>query len=118
MHQKEVMIDLKVARRESGLRQSDVAHLLEVSQSRISNLECGEGYLSPEELCRLLVIYDRTLDELLPLTMQKLRSRLKLSISNMSGDLSSDPEFSEQRQKTLYEVLQRLEDSQQSDYGA
>lgn len=109
MHHKEVMIDLKVARRESGLLQRDLAHLLEVNQSRVSHLECGEAVLTVSELYKLLLIYDCSTEKLLALTGEILQSQLQSALKSMSGNLSLDTAAAEQRQKTLHKLSERLQ---------
>ncbi|MFY0610696.1 MAG: helix-turn-helix transcriptional regulator [Hyphomicrobiaceae bacterium] len=50
-------LELKVARRLSGLSQYEIAHLLGVSRSRVSKLECGIARPTPDELTTLSLIY-------------------------------------------------------------
>jgi DNA-binding XRE family transcriptional regulator len=51
------LIDLKTARRRSGLTQADCGHLLGGSKSKISNLETGRKLPSMKEICGLSLIY-------------------------------------------------------------
>ena len=50
-------LELKVARRRSGLSQYEVGHLLGVHHGRISKLECGRARPTPDELTTLSLIY-------------------------------------------------------------
>lgn len=57
-------LDLRVARRNAGLRQCDCAHLLGIHQSRLSKLEFGRTMPSAHECCALSVIYGRSFESL------------------------------------------------------
>ena len=54
----EYSLDLKVARRKSGLSQADCAHLLGVDPSRLSKLEGGKSTPSIYELSLLCFVFD------------------------------------------------------------
>lgn len=117
MHHKEVMIDLKVARRESGLLQRDLAHLIDVTQSRISHLECGEGVLSVQELYKLSLIYNQPLEKLLRLTGEVLHSQLHARLKTMSGEPACDTAVAERRQDTLNRLSSRLQANHSNHHG-
>lgn len=74
-------LELKVARRRSGLSQHDVAHLLGISRVRVSKLECGIAVPSPDELTTFSLIYSRSFLTLagpvLPVLLRALRDRLQ-----------------------------------------
>ncbi len=57
-------LDLKVARRQSGLSQEDVAHLLGADRSRVSKIERGRYQPSVEEIASLCLVYGKALTEL------------------------------------------------------
>jgi transcriptional regulator with XRE-family HTH domain len=53
----EFSLDLKVARRRSGLTQADCAYLLGVDPTRISRLEAGKTLPTAVELSVLILIF-------------------------------------------------------------
>ncbi len=57
-------LDLKVARRKSGLTQSDCAHLLGSHRSKFSHLELGKQPPTAVDIAMLSLIYGRTYDTL------------------------------------------------------
>lgn len=77
-----VAVDLHAARRKSGLRQRDLAHLLAVSESRVSHIETGLGQPTPKQLMALSIIYGKPmealasgfLDEVVDVLVGQLRS--------------------------------------------
>lgn len=54
----EYSLDLKVARRKSGLSQGDCAHLLGIDQPRLSKMEAGKSTPSIYELSILCLVFD------------------------------------------------------------
>lgn len=77
----EFALDLKVARRKSGLTQEDCAHLLDVHASKISLLESGKAVPSVTDICALSLIYGRSFESLFSVFIidanRQLRDRLK-----------------------------------------
>ena len=59
-------LDLKIARRKSGLTQSDCGHLLECDPSKISRLEKGEFLPSATDIALLSIIYGKSYDAFCP----------------------------------------------------
>ena len=116
MHQNEVMIDLKVSRRESGLLQNDLALLLNITQERISRLEKGKSILTTGELCSLAIIYDKNVQQLFKLLIGKLQSDLFDRLRNMSGRISDDGTINELRHKTLHSLFERLQARHSNSY--
>lgn len=55
---------LLVARRQAGLSQTDCAHLLGVSRSHISRLECGKTIPNVADLCGVALLFGRTMEGL------------------------------------------------------
>ncbi|MEM5471922.1 helix-turn-helix transcriptional regulator [Hoeflea sp. AS60] len=80
---KEIRVDLKVGRKQSGLSNEDVAHLLGVNKSRISKLENGHATPRPEEICALCLIYGRAVDSLFILTTHCLIGELRRRLTTM-----------------------------------
>lgn len=61
----EYALDLKVARRKSGLTQKECAHLLGTDQRYISLIETGEKLPSIYQICALSFVYGRSVESLL-----------------------------------------------------
>lgn len=57
-------LDLRLARRRSGLSQHEVAHLLAMDQSTLSDLERGETSPTMRQLTVLSLIYGRSFHSL------------------------------------------------------
>lgn len=76
-------MDLKVARRKSGLTQADCAHLLGVHRSKISHLERGEIEPSLQEVCVLALIYDRSVENLFSSVFHDLYGDLEERLTAM-----------------------------------
>lgn len=60
----EFSLDLKVARRKSGLTQEDCAHLLDVNKTLISRIENGKRIPTVREICTLSLIYGKSFESL------------------------------------------------------
>jgi transcriptional regulator with XRE-family HTH domain len=54
----EFSLDLRAARRNSGLRQVDCAHLMGADKSKISNLERGRQHPTVRDICTLSTLPD------------------------------------------------------------
>jgi len=107
MQNKEVRIDLKVSRRESGLLQEDLAHLLGTTQPRISRLEQGVSVLTITELVKLTIIFNKPPIELFRLLTARAEQELFKQLSCMSGE-SMNTHDAEARQRTLSNLSHRL----------
>ena len=83
MDKKEVLVDLKLNRRESGLSVNDLAHLLGTNKARISKLHTGNAVMSLDELCSLSLIYGKTMDHLFSTAIYKLADTLIPRLSEM-----------------------------------
>ena len=73
----EFAIDLKVARRKSGLTQVDCAHLLGVHETLLSQMENGRRMPTVKEICALSMIYGRSFESLFSGVFQDVRQDLK-----------------------------------------
>ena len=60
----EFTLDLKVARKRSGLTQIDCAHLLNIHPSLVSQTENGKRLPTVREICTLSLIYGRSFESL------------------------------------------------------
>ena len=112
----DIHLDLRVARKKSGLTQRDCAHLLGTSATRISKLETGTSLPSLAELYLLSVIYGKQLETFLDGMVSELQTLL---IERMTT-LPSAPKrwlgrFN--RTNTLQALALRLEAMSKQTYG-
>lgn len=74
-------LDLRLARRKAGYTQDDVAHLLSIGQSGVSDLEHGVREPLLEQIIDLSLIYGRSFDSffegLMRARCQALKAQLK-----------------------------------------
>lgn len=66
-------LDLRVQRRQAGFTQGDVAQLLGVHQSHISDLEHGRVVPTVFEICSLSLVFGRTFESLFGEIMSAVR---------------------------------------------
>ena len=65
-------LDIKVARRRSGLSQAEVSHLLGIHRTRLSKLERGRYVPTAHELAALCLIYGKEFPEIGHATMPQV----------------------------------------------
>jgi len=109
MQHKEVMVDLRVARKNSGLLQRDVAQLLGTIQPRISRLEQGRSVLSVKEACALLIIYNVAIEDMFSDLSNSIHEELVENIKGFSGAIETSGKYPERRQLFMHHLAQRLE---------
>jgi len=111
----EFALDLKVARRKSGLTQEDCAHLLGTFQPKISQMEAGKKMPSVQEICTLSLIYGKTFESLFSSivtdAIQTVRRRLTLP------DCPKQWMGRYNRSNTLNALSERLEALSNKQYG-
>ena len=101
-------VDLKVARRQSGLSQADCAYLLQISLSRMSKLEAGVRELKVSEMCSLCIVYGYAVSPL-------CQSRVERRVISMRQRLATLPDYrieqpsQKKRRETLEVLARRLE---------
>ncbi len=105
---KEIRVDLKIGRNQSGLSNEDVAHLLGVNKCRVSKLENGRATPRPDELCALCLIYGRAVDHLFPLTTRSLIEEMKQRLDRMPEEPKAWERKHDLRLDTLNGLHQRL----------
>lgn len=66
-------LDLRVARRQAGFTQEDVARLLGVTQSHVSDLEHGRVLPTLQQICSLSLIFGRSFESLFSELMRDAR---------------------------------------------
>ncbi|EHK57088.1 helix-turn-helix domain-containing protein [Allomesorhizobium alhagi] len=79
----EYALDLKVARRKSGLSQADCGHLLGVDPSRISKLEAGKSAPTLVELSILCLVFNTPPNTLCDCILMSLASALNERLASM-----------------------------------
>jgi len=79
----EFALDLKTARRKAGLRQRDSAHLIGISQSRLSSYELGKAVPTITEVCALSLVYGRDFDSLLAEGVRDARRSIAQRLATM-----------------------------------
>jgi transcriptional regulator with XRE-family HTH domain len=112
----EFILDLKVARKKSGLTQGDTGHLIGGSNHKISQLERGERPPTIREICTLSLIYGRNFESLFGDVFAQVRR-------DLSQNLDSLPEPEKQhpggfnRSNTLEALAQRLQEETHPRYA-
>lgn len=114
MH-KEYALDLKVARRNAGFTQADLAHLLGLDECVISRTETGKRTPTITEMCKLSLIYGKTFENLFHGIMKDARSDLFAKIVSIP-DAPLNARGSFNREKTLDALMERLEALDRRDY--
>ncbi len=115
MQNKEVRVDLKVSRKESGLLQSDLAQLLGTTQPRISRLEKGKSVLTVDETVKLAIIFNENITKLFRLLSARMKAEIAGQLEGVTKEGSSHTD-AELRQATLNRLNQNLSDLIPSPY--
>ena len=112
----EFAMDLKVARRKSGLTQIDCAHLLGIHDTLLSQMENGRRMPTVKEICSLSLIYGRSFESLFSGVFQDVRIDLKERLLTIPkapkawiGSLN--------RQNTIDRLAQDLANNGGAEYG-
>ncbi|MCB1474836.1 MAG: helix-turn-helix transcriptional regulator [Rhodobiaceae bacterium] len=100
-------LDLKVARRKSGLRQSDCAHLIGINQSRLSQFELGRMMPNAAECCALALIYDRSVESLFDSVLLQLCEDLPERVASLP-DCGANWSTIRNRQQTINRLAEAL----------
>ena len=108
-------LDIKVARRRSGLSQADVAHLLGVHRTRVSKLERGRYTPSANELASLSLIYGRRFPDLGNSTMPEICRALSERLATLPNR-SDYASGLTNKAHTLNALAERLEASSNAVY--
>ena len=110
-------LDLKVARRKSGLTQQDCAHLLDVHKAKISLLEQGKTLPTVLELSTLSLLYGKSFESL-------FRSLIEDAQHTLNDRLATLPVVSNRwlgrfiRQNTLNKLAARLDANNSNGHGS
>lgn len=76
-------LDLKVARRKSGLTQQDCAHLLDINNAKVSFMEHGKVMPSIMEICTLSLLYGKSFESLFGSVMKDAERDLKERLATL-----------------------------------
>lgn len=104
----EFALDLKVARRKSGLSQKDCAHLLDCGASKISLIEAGKQFPSVKDICTLSLVYGRSFESLFSGIFKEAREDLRELLTTIPEDPNSNLE-NFNRHNTLNALSLRLD---------
>ena len=105
----EFTLDLRAARRKSGLRQVDSAHLMGAHKSKISNLETGRQRPTVQDICTLSMIYGRSFESLFSGIFDEVRADLTMRLPELS-----EPGVHYKRRLFRERTLQQLEERLQA----
>ena len=100
----EFTLDLRAARRNSGLRQVDCAHLMGAHKSKISNLETGRQRPTVRDICTLSMIYGRSFESLFSGIFDEVRADLAMRLLDLP-----EPAVHYKRRLNRERTLQHLE---------
>ncbi len=110
-------LDLKVARKKSGLTQADLAHLLGASRGKISHLERGVTVPTVRDICTLSMVYGKSFESLFAPVFDEV-------VSALNDRLSSLPDAPKgwlgrfNRRNTLSQLASQINERSAQDYGA
>ncbi len=111
----EFTLDLRAARRNSGLRQVDCAHLMGVNKTKISNLENGRQRPSVRDICTLSMIYGRSFESLFAGIFDEVKADVFCHLSDLP-EPQSHYGRANNRKRTLDGLRARLEEDHSEVY--
>lgn len=76
-------LDLRLARKKAGYTQGDIAHLLSVHQSVVSDLEHGKRPPSLTEIVELSLIYGRSFESFFAEVMVEAKEHLTVRLATL-----------------------------------
>ena len=101
-------LELRVARKNAGLTQYDVAHLLSTKQSNISRFEKGSRMPSQEQLIKLSLIYGKAFENLYAEMVHDARRALLNQLETLPHEKSGRTSSTFNRPETLERLRERL----------
>ena len=111
----EFALDLRLARRKAGYTQRDIAHLLSVGQSRISDFEFGRKVPSLTQIVTLSVIYGRSFESLFAAIMRNARRDVQKRLMSLPKE-AREYVGTKNRASSIKRLRDRLSD-QDPQYG-
>lgn len=112
----EFTLDLKVARRRSGLTQIDCAHLLNIHPSLVSQIENGKRMPTIREICTLSLVYRRSFESLFAGIFADARDDLRERLTTIP-DAPKHWLGRNNRQHTLNTLAEHLLDAHPGGHG-
>lgn len=106
--QNRIALDFRVARNKAGLRQIDVAHLLDVQHARISQIENGKRLPTVLETATLSIVYGKPMESLLSGLLDEVVGNLVERMKTVPSVPRDLPETFN-RVHTLSQLARRLE---------
>lgn len=100
-------LDLRLARRKAGYTQGDVAHLLSVHQSLVSDLEHGKARPSLEQIISLSLVYGRSFESFFAAMMAERQAHLKRQLAKLP-ELAKKTAHTFNRASSLAKLKRRL----------
>ena len=110
-------LDLRVARKKSGLTQADLAYMLGASRGKVSHLERGETLPTVRDICTLSMVYGRSFESLFAPVFEEITKKI-------NGRLSSLPDAPKgwlgryNRRNTLSKLAARINERGAQDHGS
>ena len=105
----EFIFDLKVARKKSGLLQSDCGHLLGLSNKTVSDIEVGRRIPTMREMCILSLIFGRRFDSFYSEMLARSRREILDKLPSLPDPPAGWPR-SIARKRSLGLLVRRLHD--------
>ncbi|MHA7820268.1 MAG: helix-turn-helix transcriptional regulator [Erythrobacter sp.] len=100
-------LDLRLARRKSGLTQADIAHLIDSHQSTVAALENGKWLPTIEQICLFSLVYGRSFESLYAEQLAEGRKRLRRNLPSLP-ETSGHTLMSSNREASLRKLEGRL----------
>lgn len=107
---------IRELRNERGLRQEDLAEMINVSQQTISRLESGENALTSDILVDLSKVFHVSADYILKLSDSRLTQEWQVELNrNMERNMNlcrAYDRLNRTNQELVYRLMGQLEDTQ------
>lgn len=111
-----VALDLRATRRKAGLRQRDCAHLMGVTESRVSQMETGTSPPTAEQALVLSIIYGKPMEVLAAGALDEVVDTLVDRLMTIPSVVRTTSETFN-RAYTLSNLAVRLQDLKRRRYG-
>lgn len=103
----QIALDLRLARRKAGYTQDDLAHLMDIQQSDISEFEHGSERPTLEQIMSLSLIYGRSFESYFAEAMETNRAQITQRLGTLPG-LKEDTANTFNRPASLERLERRL----------
>lgn len=110
-------LDLKVARKKSGLTQADLAHLLGASRGKVSHLERGTTVPTVRDICTLSMVYGKSFESLFAPVFEEIAQKLNDRLSSLP-DAPKGWLGRFNRKNTLSKLATQIGERRRLDHGA